>query len=313
MVFLSGTDVLKQLFFIRSDGSGRRSLTNASDGILGAAISGDGKIAYAVTGSNSLLKIDTQNGSVQQIVSAMPKVTVFGGGSPGSLVILSGPTLASATVSGSAPYPTMLGGITATIDGVAAPLLSVSPTQITFQIPWQTRVDPTPPVLPARRVEPLASAVVLPGGDPYFDVGFGLTLLTTSSQLFTLGPDANGSQALATHPDGALVTPSNPAKAGEVVTFYGTGFGPVSPLVPTGVPAPINPLSIVATPFQFDLGAGGVGTIHLTTQFLGLAPGMVGVYQINLQIPSTTPSAIYSLQWTDPDGYPRNIPQIPVM
>jgi uncharacterized protein (TIGR03437 family) len=314
IIFLSGTANSQQLFFIRPDGSGRRSLTNASDGITSAAISGDGRIAYAVTGSNALLKIDTQNGSIQQIVSPMPQVSVFGGGAPGSLITLSGKTLASTTVVGTAPYPTKLGGITATIDEVPSPLLSVSPTQVMFQIPWETRVDPTPPPLPFPRVEPLASSVVLPGGDPYFDVSFPLPLAQIAPQLSPLAPSADGYQPIAVHQNGTLVTPANPAARGEIVTLYGTGFGPVEPPLASGIPAPLDTLGRATTTFEFDLYRDLRVVYPMATSFLGLAPGTLGIYQINLQIPSSIPADTYLLGWKTTDSpTPTNLGQVPVM
>ena len=46
-----------------------------------------------------------------------------------------GNNLAATQQSATAPYPTMLGGTTATINGTAAPPLFVSPGQVNFQMP----------------------------------------------------------------------------------------------------------------------------------------------------------------------------------
>jgi uncharacterized protein (TIGR03437 family) len=310
VVFLSGPDNQKQLFFIRRDGSGRRALTNSNAGIVTAALSGDGKIAYAVTGTSALLKIDTQSGDIQQIVSPMPQVGAGGGGSPGSLVILSGTTLASSNVVGAAPYPTTLGGITITIGGRAAPILSVSPSQVVFQIPWESQVDPTAPPTIFPRVEPLASTVVLPGGDPYFDVGFAVPLFQSSPRVFALGGSADGYPAAA-HSNGMLVTTSNPAVSGEVVTLYGTGFGPVTPALTSGAPAPLNTLILSTMPFSFTFRS--TSFYPVTTQFLGLAPGTVGIYQLNIQIPSNMPHGNQQLAWKTPDSDFTGLALIPVM
>jgi uncharacterized protein (TIGR03437 family) len=131
---------------------------------------------------------------------------------------------------------------------------------------------------------------VLPGGNPYFDVAFALPLFEISPQLFALGSTVGDYLPIAAHQNGELVTLSNPAVRGEVVTLYGTGFGPVTPSLATGVPAPLNAYSVVTTPFQFFLAAGGARLLSLVP-FLGLAPGTLGIYQMNLEIPSNLPTS----------------------
>jgi uncharacterized protein (TIGR03437 family) len=144
---------------------------------------------------------------------------------------------------------------------------------------------------------------VLPGGDPYFDVAFALPLFEISPQLLALGSAVGDYLPIAVHQNGALVTPSNPAVRGEVVTLYGTGFGPVTPLVATGVPASLTARSVVTTPFQFILAAGAPD-YFIEVPFLGLAPGTLGIYQMNLEIPSSLPTSGtgFSLGWTTPDS-----------
>ena len=73
----------------------------------------------------------------------------------------------------------------------------------------------------------------------------------------------------------------NPAQAGSVIQIFATGLGFVSPPVPTGQPAPASPLSeTVKTPVVL------IGGIPAEVSYSGLAPGTVGVYQINARIPS---------------------------
>ena len=61
-------------------------------------------------------------------------------------------------------------------------------------------------------------------------------------------------------------------------------MGPVSPPFPDGAPGPSGPLSLTTDPtlqVQFDGNAG-------TVLFSGAAPGFVGLYQINVRVPTTT-------------------------
>jgi uncharacterized protein (TIGR03437 family) len=78
-----------------------------------------------------------------------------------------------------------------------------------------------------------------------------------------------------------FVTLDKRAHQGEIVHFYGTGFGPVQPPVSTGEPASANPPAALATPL----------VCNMPVLYAGLAPGLIGYYQINVQVEpeSTSP------------------------
>jgi minor extracellular serine protease Vpr len=90
--------------------------------------------------------------------------------------------------------------------------------------------------------------------------------------------------AAAIHLDGQLVTPSNPAQRGEILSLFLTGAGAVQPSVPTGA---IGPLPPATTALPVAVGVAGVGVPVL---FSGYAPGFIGLYQINFQVPTGAPS-----------------------
>ena len=74
---------------------------------------------------------------------------------------------------------------------------------------------------------------------------------------------------------------------GDTLVIYLTGLGQVSPAVGNGLPAPGNPLATALT--APDVTLGNVG---LPVLFAGLAPGEVGVYQINVQVPGNAPQGL---------------------
>ena len=78
---------------------------------------------------------------------------------------------------------------------------------------------------------------------------------------------------------------ASPAVRGEVLAVFATGLGPVQPPVDAGRPAPASPLSITTLPVTATVGGAPAPVI-----FAGLAPGLVGVYQVNLSVPSSAPS-----------------------
>jgi adhesin/invasin len=90
-----------------------------------------------------------------------------------------------------------------------------------------------------------------------------------------------GSHALAVnYPGGALNTPQNPVHPGEYVVVYLTGQGLVDQTVPSGAEAPADPFALPLAPVFAKLG-GKAAEIA----FAGLAPGFVGLLQINLVVP----------------------------
>ncbi|MCL5742971.1 MAG: hypothetical protein M1541_03445, partial [Acidobacteria bacterium] len=81
----------KQVFAIRPDGTGRKQLTNAADGITAAVVSGNGNLAYAVTGTGRILRIDLAAGGIEELVGRTPVITsVVGAAVPGSMNFIKG-------------------------------------------------------------------------------------------------------------------------------------------------------------------------------------------------------------------------------
>jgi uncharacterized protein (TIGR03437 family) len=97
-----------------------------------------------------------------------------------------------------------------------------------------------------------------------------------------LGP--NGEYAI--HEDWhGLVTDEDPAVNGEIVHFYGRGFGPVDRPVETGQP---SPAAKVVAPLRWFYYA--LEQMPLDATYVGLAPALIGYYQVDLRIPSTSGS-----------------------
>jgi uncharacterized protein (TIGR03437 family) len=74
---------------------------------------------------------------------------------------------------------------------------------------------------------------------------------------------------------------SRPAHAGEYVSLYCTGLGSVTNTPYESYPALSDPFSI--TDFTPTVTIGGAPA---TVVFSGLAPGFVGLYQVNVQVPT---------------------------
>ena len=85
--------------------------------------------------------------------------------------------------------------------------------------------------------------------------------------------------------DGSLIGPDNPAIPSEVLVLYTTGLGPVSLNLPDGVRAPVDRLAYTVDPVDVV-----VANERCDVLFSGLAPGYVGLCQINFRLPSDLPA-----------------------
>lgn len=176
---------------------------------------------------------------------------------PGMILSVYGAGLGNFAQSAAAiPLPSFLAGFEAFINGVPAPLYYVSPNQVNIQIPYET----TP------------GTATLELGNPYENVTKTFTVTATGPGLFTFQ-------------DG-FVNPSRSAKRGDVATLFITGEGAVTPSLATGTtPSASTALSRLPKPrASYSLTVGGVPA---TIQFIGIPSGLVGVTQVNFQIPAS--------------------------
>ncbi len=148
-----------------------------------------------------------------------------------------------------------------------APLVYVGPNQINFQIP--------PGISPG---EAIPAQLTRPDGT---------TLLTTvnitaaAPGIFTVLQNGQG-QAAVLNQDNSPNLGTNPAKRGSVIQIFATGAGETDPPLLPGEPAPASGDPLVLTQVQPTVTIGGLPARVL---FSGLAPGFVGLWQINAEVP----------------------------
>lgn len=245
-----------------------------------------------------------------ELVAAGVPLTDFGGvidaasfsvGRPvggGALASLFGSQLApSVAQADSIPLPTVLAGTSVFVNDVAAPLIFVSPGQINFQMPWgvtgtaQVRVE---------RAGQRGNTITVPAarrgagiyGFPGTTYGIVINASRSEAGLVFAWPDI---PALAGIPKAA-------ARPGDVLVFYGSGLGPVNPAGATGAAAGADPLSRVIETPQVAFGSASFGGPQAAPSFVGLTPGFVGLFQINVQVPAsvpTNPHTAIRLEWSD--------------
>jgi uncharacterized protein (TIGR03437 family) len=153
------------------------------------------------------------------------------------------------------------------------PLIFVSPTQVNAQMPFQA-------------IGNVVMVVHTPGG---VSPNYNMTVQPAAPAVFlsgSAGPLTNLPTVVRQSTD-LLVTSSNPVHLGDQIVIYLTGMGAVTPVVANGTPGPSNPLAMAIAPPVVTLGGA-----NLSVEYAGLAPGEVGVYQINAIVPPDAPQGL---------------------
>jgi len=174
---------------------------------------------------------------------------------PGSLVSVFGQGFAEAEhAAPPGPLPTKLSGVSVLINGIPAPLLFVSPFQVNLQVPWE--------------IAPGAASISVASKGVY-----------SRALPVSVGRAAPALLAIA-HSDGIQVSPERPAGPGDTLLVFATGLGSVTGGAMTGQPAPASPL-IEAS----ESPSVTIGDLSAKVVYSGLAPGLVGVFQVNAVVP----------------------------
>jgi uncharacterized protein (TIGR03437 family) len=183
--------------------------------------------------------------------------------SPGGLSWVLGTGLAASAQSTAAPMPRVLGNAYVAVEGVRAPLFSTADGAIEFQVPGDIPVGD-------------ASVVVTYNGD------MSLAAVTD------VQPSSPAILAV-TNADGSALSPSATAVAGQTIILYATGLGAVNGNLAVGAPAPATPALITVASPQVTLAG-----VPLTVTFSGLAPGYVGLYQVNAVVTPASGQASFA-------------------
>jgi len=208
--------------------------------------------------------------------------------SPGELVTIFGTGIGPATAAGATTDPatgrlaTTIGGVEVLFNGIAAPMIYASSTQVSAVVPYEMATAPNPSVWinfagQTSNAYPLSVAATAPG-------------------LFAQNASGSGPGAILNQ-DNSLNGPGHGAANGSIVQVFMTGEGQTTPQSVTGAittvtlpppqvtPAPVQPITVTI---------GGQQALYT---YAGEAPGMVaGVMQLNVQIPANAPSGALAIQ-----------------
>ncbi|MBV8817271.1 MAG: hypothetical protein JO022_02870, partial [Acidobacteriaceae bacterium] len=169
--------------------------------------------------------------------------------------------------------PQKLDDVTVTINGKSAYVEFINPGQINVLSPDDSSSGPV--------------AVQVTNAAGQSNV-FTAQLQPLSPGFFTF----DGKYLAATHADNTSIgkpglfasapNSTTPAKPGEVVVLYGSGFGATNPVEPPGML--VSAIANLSTDVQMTIGG-----ITAKVDFAGLIPGYAGLYQFNVEVPAAAP------------------------
>ena len=256
---------------ILTDGGAARGATLA--GLAAVAVDGAGNIFVAelvydavrvLRPTNQSVWIGTVSGAVTQSLDPL---------SPGKIVVIQGDGLGPSGLVQNQPvegldgaqFGTELGGTTVFFNGIAAPVLYTSATQVAAVVPY--RLTGT-------------TAQVTVAFQGQVSAAFPIPVAASAPSLFTLNQTGTGQAAAINAVGNTVNTAANPVEVGGSISLYATGEGQTDPHGIDGrVGSPsAHPLLLVNVT---------VGGIPSTVEYAGTAPGQVaGLMLLTVQIPN---------------------------
>ncbi len=209
-------------------------------------------VSFVVGGSHDVTIAGLQNAFSFQSVFA-----------PGMSMTVYGTNLAAGTQAATRlPFPLTMQDVTATVNGIAAPIAYASPGQLNIQVPYETGAGPA--VLAVNR-----------GGEV---AAYPFTVSIAAPGLFPSAIDNSTGKPVASAP------------AGAVLLLFMTGDGDVTPFLITGA----TPSSSITNPSQLPKPrlpvAVTVGGVPAQVLFAGIPSGLAGVTQIDIVAPANVPA-----------------------
>ena len=213
--------------------------------------------------------------AIPTITAVVNGASFKGGGIvPGEIAVVFGTNLTASTgvnTASSVPLPTQFLNVSVAVNDPLVPILAVANVngqqQINFQVPWEL----------ANGLN--ATVAVTNNGS----TGASITVPVLAAQPGIFNYSAAGETFGAIlHADFQLADTGHPAKPGETVLMYCTGLGAVKSPPADGTPGRGQPTMTMPTVT--------VGGTRAVVSFSGLAPGFVGLYQVNVEVPAGLPA-----------------------
>ena len=204
---------------------------------------------------------------------------------PGSYISIEGQNLAHVTANYvTANLPLAIAATSVSFDvpsaGISVPghISYISPTQINVQVPWEVQGNSQAQmkVITANIASQLYTLPLAGYGPAVFEY------TGADGRLYAAALDTSSQ----------LITTAHPAQRGQYISLYANGLGPVTNQPASGATSPESPLAQSTSPGAISVTIGG---LPATVGFVGLAPDYVGLYQLNVVVPTDAPSGVQPL------------------
>jgi uncharacterized protein (TIGR03437 family) len=189
-----------------------------------------------------------------------------GGVAPGEIISVFGDGIGPATGlqaaldTATGGLPTTLAGVRVLFDDEPAPLFYTDSSQANCQVPYEVA---------GRNVVRIR-----------VEFGSGVS----SEVTLPVRPSKPGIFRAILNQDGSVNTPENPARRGDFAIVFATGQGVTQPPIATGQPGPLQaPFPAPVLPVKATVDGR-----NADYNFAGMAPGFVGLLQVNLRVPLQT-------------------------
>jgi len=252
----------------------------------GIALGPGGTVYISDTQNNVIRLLTPGNGGptvTPPLISSIVTASACGGFSsvaPGAWIEIHGTGLAADTRQWAASDfvgtlgPTSLDGTQVSVGGQHAVVMYISATQVNAQVPLSVGLGQQPvAVTDANGTSPAATVTVnsfQPGLCQSFQFGGNeyLAAVVNGTSTYVLPSTANLSGLT-----------SRPAHPGELISFFGNGFGAVAPN--PGQSQTVQQSNQLVAPLEIYFGQ-----TRANVQYAGLAPGYIGLYQFNVVVPN---------------------------
>jgi uncharacterized protein (TIGR03437 family) len=175
------------------------------------------------------------------------------------------------------PLPTQLADATVLVNGEAAPLYYTSSGQIAFQMPSDTAVGTA--LVQMQRAGQSSNTV-------------SVSVAARAPRIVVITDDNYN-----------VLNTSTGATAGEGIIIWAYGLGQTTPAVAAGAAPPATPPLVTPAP-SVNFG-GGLAGLYVAPDFAGMTG--IGLYQINVTIPSNPPKGVVSVGLVFPDSVSNEV------
>lgn len=193
---------------------------------------------------------------------------------PGSIVSITGKSFAAVASSApQLPLPMDLSGSEVVVAGINLPLIYAAGGLINAVVPYDLPPGQFLTIVQRGAAISGPEPIVVGGAQPAI---FQVATSTDPQVVQGIWSRLTSGQAI----DAASIPPKNPLTAGDVLTIYCTGLGPVSPAIDPTQPAP-SPAPTVSNPVTLT-----IGNTKIPVSSASLVPGYAGIYAVQAKIPS---------------------------